>query len=208
MILAAAKRAFANLLAPETRSAFWKVLGLTLLVLVGLWFALRGLFASFVMPWVDSFMPGVPEWAGWLSVVVSIFAGLGLALMLAFLLSPVTALIAGLFLDDVAEVIEKRDYPLEPPGRAMPLVEGIIGSLKFLGVVIVGNLLALLLLFVPGVNLVAFFIVNGAIALGLALAASDAAWSLYTGVIAYMAMGILFGVEYLVRLRFKRLHHA
>lgn len=54
----------------------------------------------------------------------------------------------------------------------------------------------------------AFFIVNGAIALGLALAASDAAWSLYTGVIAYMAMGTLFGVEYLVRLRFKRLHHA
>ena len=33
-------------------------------------------------------------------------------------------------------------------------------SLKFLGVVILGNLLALALLFVPGINLIAFFVIN------------------------------------------------
>ncbi|MET3132932.1 putative membrane protein [Oxalobacteraceae bacterium GrIS 1.11] len=53
-----------------------------------------------------------------------------------------------------------------------------------------------------------FFIFNGAVALGTALWASDALWSLYTGVIAYVLMGILFGAEWLVRRRFKRLHHA
>ena len=53
-----------------------------------------------------------------------------------------------------------------------------------------------------------FFIVNGTIALGTALWASEAVWSLYTGVIAYVLMALLFGGEYLVRLRFKRLHHA
>ncbi|PWF41548.1 hypothetical protein C7C56_024255 [Massilia glaciei] len=52
-----------------------------------------------------------------------------------------------------------------------------------------------------------FFAVNGAIALGLALWASHAAWSLYTGVIAYALMALLFGSEYLFRMRFKRLHH-
>lgn len=51
-----------------------------------------------------------------------------------------------------------------------------------------------------------FFVINGAIALGLALWASDAAWSLYTGVIAYVLMGLLFAGEYLVRLRFKRMN--
>ncbi|MFP5393831.1 MAG: hypothetical protein ACLGI6_20165 [Gammaproteobacteria bacterium] len=51
-----------------------------------------------------------------------------------------------------------------------------------------------------------FFAVNGTIALVTALWMSAAAWSLYNGVIAYVAMGVLFGVEYLVRLRFKRLH--
>ena len=53
-----------------------------------------------------------------------------------------------------------------------------------------------------------FFVANGALALGTALLASEAVWSLYTGVIAYLLMGLLFGGEYLVRRRFKRLHHA
>lgn len=53
-----------------------------------------------------------------------------------------------------------------------------------------------------------FFVVNGSIALATALFASEALWSLYNGVIAYLLMGAMFGGEYLLRLRFKRLHHA
>lgn len=53
-----------------------------------------------------------------------------------------------------------------------------------------------------------FFIVNGAIALGTALWATPAVWSLYNGVIAYVLMGVLFAGEYLVRLRVQRLHHG
>ncbi|PKA41817.1 sulfate transporter family protein [Rhizobium sullae] len=161
MILDAARLAFVNLFARETRSVFWKVLGLTLLALIGLWFMLRSLFMTFLFPWIAGFFPEVPDWAGWLSFVFVILAGIGLALGLALLLSPVTALIAGLFLDDVAEVVEKRDYPEDIPGTAMPLGPAIASSLKFLGVVIVGNIVALFLLFIPGVNLIAFFLVNG-----------------------------------------------
>ena len=113
------------------------------------------------MPWVDALIPGTPEWAGWLTFVFGIFASIGLALALALLLSTVTAIIAGLFLDDVAEVIEKRDYPADRPGTAMPLGEAMLSSLKFFGIVVVGNIVALLLLLVPGVNIVAFFLVNG-----------------------------------------------
>jgi uncharacterized membrane protein len=53
-----------------------------------------------------------------------------------------------------------------------------------------------------------FFIFNGSVALATALWASEAVWSLYTSVIAYVLMGALFGVEYLFRRRFKRLHHV
>ncbi|HAT33095.1 MAG TPA: hypothetical protein DCW29_20290 [Janthinobacterium sp.] len=53
-----------------------------------------------------------------------------------------------------------------------------------------------------------FFFVNGGIALGTALWASEALWSLYTGVVSYVLMGLLFGGEYLLRRRFKRRHHA
>ena len=107
LIFDAARRAFANLFASETRSVFWKVLGLTILVLIALWFAIRSVFIWLALPWLDSLVPGMPDWAGWMSLVLAILAGIGLALALALLISPVTAVIAGLFLDDVAEVIEK-----------------------------------------------------------------------------------------------------
>ncbi len=53
-----------------------------------------------------------------------------------------------------------------------------------------------------------FFVFNGAVAFATALWASEAVWSLYTGVVSYVLMAVLFGAEYLVRLRFKRLHHV
>lgn len=53
-----------------------------------------------------------------------------------------------------------------------------------------------------------FFVINGSIALGTALWASEAVWSLYTSGISYALMGLLFGGEYLVRRRFRRLHHV
>lgn len=161
MIFDATRLALANILSPETRSVFWKVLGLTLLVLAGLWFAIRQLFIYLALPWIDALLPGIPDWAGWMGFVFAILAGIGLALALALLIAPVTAIIAGLFLDDVAEVLEKRDYSQDPPGRAMPMGEAIVASIKFFGIIILGNLIALLLLLVPGVNLIAFFLVNG-----------------------------------------------
>ncbi len=46
-----------------------------------------------------------------------------------------------------------------------------------------------------------FFVVNGAIAVATALWASAAAWALYNGLVAYLAMGVLMGGELLVRRR-------
>ena len=161
MIFDAARLSLTNLIAPETRAVFWKTLGLTVLVLVGIWFGLREIFVLYAWPWFAAFFPDLPEWAGWLTLFAAIFAGIGLALALALLIAPITALIAGLFLDDVAEVIEKRDYSTDPPGKAMPLGTAILGSIQFLGVVILGNIVALFLLFIPGINLIAFFMVNG-----------------------------------------------
>lgn len=49
-----------------------------------------------------------------------------------------------------------------------------------------------------------FFVINGIIAAYTAFCTNDDIWSLYNGVIAYVLIGILFGIEYLFRLRFKR----
>ena len=49
-----------------------------------------------------------------------------------------------------------------------------------------------------------FFVFNGAACLGTALFSPEAVWSLYTGVVSYVLMGLMFGGEYLLRIRFKR----
>lgn len=161
MILDAAGAALRRLFSSEFRSVLWKSIGLTILVLIGLWFGLQEIFGLFAMPWLEQWMPGLPGWAAWVGTAAAVAAGLGLAVGLALLIGPVTALIAGLFLDDVADIIERKDYPGDRPGKALPLVRSLVLSVKFLGVVILGNIFALLLLLIPGVNLIAFFAVNG-----------------------------------------------
>ncbi|TIS60873.1 MAG: sulfate transporter family protein [Mesorhizobium sp.] len=158
MILDAARAAASQLFSPEFRSVFIKTLGLTVLALVALWFGIESLLEWLAWPWLQTFVPGLPSWASWLGAII---AGIVLAVGMALLVAPVTAIIAGLFLDDVAEVVERIDYPNDPPGRAVPVLQSLALAIKFFGVVILGNIVALLLLLVPGINIAAFFIVNG-----------------------------------------------
>ncbi|KAB0676805.1 sulfate transporter family protein [Aureimonas leprariae] len=160
MIGLAASRALRDLFSPPFRAAFWKSLGLTALVLVGLWFAVEALFERVAAPWAAGWLPALPAWASDAERAAGWLAGLLLAIALAFLIGPVSAAIAGLFLDDVAEVVERECYPEAPPGRELPLAASLRLSAKFLGVIVLGNLLAFALLLVPVVNLVAFFAVN------------------------------------------------
>lgn len=161
MILAAARAAAGQLFSAQFRSVFLKTLGLTLLALAALWFGLKEIFEWLAWPWIDAFLPAMPAWGGWIGFIAAILAGIGLALGLALLIGPVTAMVAGLFLDEIAETVERANYPLDPPGQPVPALASLVMSLKFFGVVILGNLLALLLLLVPGVNIGAFFVVNG-----------------------------------------------
>lgn len=158
VIFDAARTAALELLSPPFRAVFIKTLGLTLLALVALWFGLTSLIEWLALPWLQTLLPGMPSWAGWLGGIV---AAIALAFGMALLIAPVTAVIAGLFLDDVAEVVERTDYPGDPAGRAMPALRSLVLAIKFFGVVILGNVVALLLLLVPGINIAAFFIVNG-----------------------------------------------
>ncbi|WP_214473118.1 sulfate transporter family protein [Mesorhizobium sp. dw_380] len=158
MIFDAARTAALELLSPPFRGVFIKTLGLTVLALVALWFGLTSLVEWLALPWLQALLPGMPSWAGWLGGII---AAIALAFGMALLVAPVTAVIAGLFLDDVAEVVERTDYPADPAGRAMPALRSLVLATKFFGVVILGNFVALMLLLVPGINIAAFFVVNG-----------------------------------------------
>ncbi|MET3589028.1 CysZ protein [Bartonella silvatica] len=161
MIFTAAYRALQRLITPQYRTMILKSLGITFVLLVMLWLGVRQLFMSYFWPWITHFLPGFPSWAGWLGFGMLIIFNLGLALLMAFLIAPITAMVGGFFIDSAAEVIEKEDYPNEPIGQALPFGRSLTLSVKFVLLSLLGNGIAFILFFVPAVNLVAFYVVNG-----------------------------------------------
>lgn len=163
MLLTASRSALGELFDPRMRQVFWKTLGLTIVALIIVWNAIKLIVEALAFPVLSSWLGAMslPDWTDGVGVFAAIAAGIGLAAGLAFLIGPVSAAIAGLFLDDVAEHVERQDYPEDRPGNPLPIGQSILMSLKFFGIVIIGNLFALMLLLVPGVNLIAFFAING-----------------------------------------------
>lgn len=163
MLIEATRNALGELFDPAMRRVFWKSLGLTIVALIIVWNLIKAVVTAFAVPFLSGWFTAfsMPDWTGGIGVFAAIAAGIGLAIGLAFLLGPVSAAIAGLFLDDVANHVEAQDYPDDPPGKAMPLGDSIVMSLKFFGIVLLGNLLALMLWFVLGLGFFIFFAVNG-----------------------------------------------
>ena len=114
----------------------WKALGLTILLFVGILIALEVTISILVaFPWP------------WLETILAVATGLGVFAAFFFLMAPVTAVFAGLFLDEIAELVEKRGYPGDRPGRPLNLQTSIITGVQFGLLVLTVNLLLLPTLF-------------------------------------------------------------
>ena len=148
-MLAAAGQAFQELFSPPFRALMWKCVGFTIALLAGLIVAVEWSFTHFV------------SWPDWIETAIRWLGGLALVAGSIFLISPVTSLIAGLYLDDIAAKVEQANFPHDPPGRELPIAKSVWLAVKFFFVELVVNLAALFLLLIPGVNLVAFYLGNG-----------------------------------------------
>lgn len=152
MILQSARLAASQLFEPEFRHLFWKSIGITLLVLAAAWFVLEAIVSTVLAPMLG-------PWP-WLATAVVWLTGAGMFVGALFLIAPVSAALAGVFQDEIADAVEQRHYPNDPPGTPMPLMPSIWLSAKFLMVVAGANFVALLLVLLPGINFVIFFVVN------------------------------------------------
>ena len=147
-MIKAAFKALGDVTSPEFRSVLWKSIGLSLLLFIGLLLAVEAAF------WFLTFFP----WP-WVETVVAIGAGLGLIAAFFFLMVPVTALFAGLYLDDVAAKVETKHYASDPVGKPQPVLKSIWLAIQFGLLVLVVNLLALPLVF-TGFGAIVLVIIN------------------------------------------------
>lgn len=149
----AARRAAGQIFSRTYRRIVFRSIGVTILLLFGLWYGL-----TTATNWLLSY-----EIAGWLWLVTALswLLGIGLFVGAVFLIAPVSALFAGLFLDEVALKGEQLDYPEDPPGKPLEFAASLGHSINFTLFVLAANLVALLLVLLPGINFAVFFLLNG-----------------------------------------------
>ncbi|MBL1419543.1 MAG: EI24 domain-containing protein [Alphaproteobacteria bacterium] len=139
-----------DLLSKPFRAVVLKSIGLTILLLVAALIAMPTLAANTgynPFPYAD--------------VIFSWMAGIGTFLLMGYLIVPITALFAGLFLDNIADVVEEQHYPHRKKGIAMPTAQAVWTGIKFMLIVIVSNLLLLPFALFGGLGFILIYALNG-----------------------------------------------
>ncbi len=83
------------------------------------------------------------DWLQWLNSVLEVGGGMAFFALLVLTFSATATLIGGIFLDDIAEAVEKRHYAGHPPGRSADFSKAFAVSVRFIGITILLNILAL-----------------------------------------------------------------
>jgi CysZ protein len=149
-MLSDALESFIQIFSPPFRKVMWKSLRLTAMVLFLLGLGLDRL--------ATSLMPIAPTWLSW---IFSVFIALGLIASLILLAAPAVSLVAGFYLDDIADAVERKIDPQGARGRPLPLSASLYVGLRFGVLSLLVNLAVLALTLFTGVGFVGFFILNG-----------------------------------------------
>lgn len=159
----AAFSALAQMFNAPLRRVLLKAVGLALLVIVIIGIALQRLFSALATngaDWAEHTYGVVPHGVWSILIwVLSIMAGLGIVTGALFLMPAVAALVGSFFVDEVADYIERVDYPADRPGTALPfmsaLVQGVITALLALAVYLFA-----LPFFLFGIGVFVLFVAN------------------------------------------------
>ena len=149
-MLSDALASFIQIFSPPFRTVMWKSVGLTAIVLFLLGLGLDRL--------ASSLMPAAPTWLSW---ILSIVVALGLIATLTLLAAPAASRVAGFYLDNIADAVEREIDPLGRRGRPLPLLASLYVELRFAALSLLVNLAVLALTLFTGVGFVAFFVLNG-----------------------------------------------
>lgn len=161
-MLNAALKALSQILSPPMRSILWKSVGLALVLIVAAAGALQRLLswlAGSGEVWAETMVGSdYHTLINVLAWIVSIAAGLGVVVGAVFLMPAITSLVASVFVDDVADIVEREHYPAEKPGAALPVGRAIVEGSKTALLTIAVYLIALPFVFLAGAGFIVFFI--------------------------------------------------
>ena len=147
-MISAAFKALSDLLSKDFRSVLFRAIGMTLALFIAILIGVEVLLTSLmVIPWP------------WAETLAAIGAGLVLLVAFFFMMAPVTAIFAGLYLDDIAGRVEARHYSQDIKGTPLSGFRAVQTSLQFALVILLVNIAVLPLVF-TGIGALALIIAN------------------------------------------------
>jgi CysZ protein len=143
--------------------AFRKVLIRSLLITLALLGPFVFGFSAFLQ-WIVPESVSIPFY-GPVGFLDNLASGIGFVVLLfltSFLMIPVAVVFIGLSLDSIAAAVEAKFYPHLPKVAPQPLADAVIDAMRFLVLLAVVNLLALIIYFASTLLApVIFWLVNG-----------------------------------------------
>jgi len=159
MILSDFLKSVAQFDDPKFRRVLWRGMGLTIVLLIAACllvnFGINQLLSS---AWAANLIGD----QSWLGALINIGGALFTIALSIWLMVPVTSAIIALFLDEVAQAVEARHYPHLPKQTATKLQDQILVGIRFLGILLLANIGALILsMIVPLLGPFVFWATNG-----------------------------------------------
>ena len=156
----AAGKALSQMFSPPFRRVLLKSIGLALVMIVLIGIGLNRLLvflADSGAAWAETATGAHTPWQI-LAWVLSIAATLGIVTGAVFLMPAVTAFVGTFFVDEIADEVERSNYPADRPGRALPLWRALIEGIETALLSIAVYLCAVPFLLVAGLGLVIMFL--------------------------------------------------
>ncbi len=135
---------------PRARRVIWRAGGTAVIVFVVLWAVVGFLLTNTTLFAI-----------GWLETAIDVLGGLATGVLTWLLFPAIISALIGLFLDDIAQAVEDRHYPGLPAATGLPVGTAVVMSLRFLGLMLVLNLLMLPFLLLGPLFPFVFYSVNG-----------------------------------------------
>ena len=135
---------------PRARRVIWQSLATALVAFILLWSTIAYLLTNTALFSI-----------GWLETAIDLLGGLATGIVTWLLFPAIITALIGLFLDDIAQAVEDRHYPTLPPADGLPISQAIVTALRFLGVMLLLNLLMLPFLLLGPLFPFVFYSVNG-----------------------------------------------
>ena len=135
---------------PRARRVVWVALAAAAGVFIALWFVLGFILANTALFSI-----------GWLEAAIDVLGGLATGVLTWLLFPAVISAVIGLFLEDIAQAVEARHYPALSSAVGLDTGNTVLTTLRFLGIMLVLNILMLPFLLTGPLFPFVFYSVNG-----------------------------------------------